>query len=346
MKLNPHGGRALEWLEEGKRGVDLSASINPLGPPECVRRFWGKLFSYVTFYPPLDPAFVGRLLGQIYGFPQEALLPCNGATQGIYLLGRVLPGEVVLIVEPCFTEYARAFELSGKRVERFSLFPEPQGDFLAYLERADIVVFGNPGNPLGDTKALRLYFSAREKGFSAIFVVDEAFQEFLGEETSLVPCVFSDRNLYVVRSLTKYFSLAGLRGGFIVTHPENIVRLVEHLEPWSMNSVLVGILRVLAESDLAPFHEATQRWLREEKSFLEDAFASFPFLGWYPSRVNFYTLWVDKEDSEFLAFLEARGIFVRNLEDFFGLDSRFFRVAVRTREENEKFLEAVRAYGR
>uniref|UniRef100_A0A7V3YMG2 Aminotransferase class I/II-fold pyridoxal phosphate-dependent enzyme n=1 Tax=Candidatus Caldatribacterium californiense TaxID=1454726 RepID=A0A7V3YMG2_9BACT len=346
MSMNPHGGRVLEWLKEGKEGIDLSASLNPLGPPEVLRKRWLDLFPALSLYPPLDPRFVGRLLEAIYGFPQEALLPCNGATQGIYLLGRVLSGKTVVIVEPCFTEYARAFRLGGKEIRHLPVFPESPLNPLEALRRADIVVLGNPGNPLGDTEGLSLYFRAREEGLSTVFVVDEAFQEFLGEETSLVFRVFFDRNLYIVRSLTKYFALAGLRGGFVVTHPENVTLLCDHLEPWSVNTVLVRALELLASEDLSPFREATRCWLLGEKAFLEREFSALPFLSFFPSRANFYTLWMEEEDPEFFAFLETRGIFVRRLGDFFGLDGRFFRVAVRTRKENERFLEVVKEYGR
>lgn len=340
MRRIPHGGRTIERQREG---LDLSASLNPLGPPEVLRKRWGELFPYVTLYPPLDPFFASQYIGKIYHLPEATILPCNGATQGIYLLARCLPGERVALVEPSFGEYRVAFALAGKRVLSWSIFPERR---LGDPEDVDIVVFGNPGNPLGDTEALELYVAARQRGLATVFVVDEAFQEFMDEATSLSRMVLEDKCLYVVRSLTKYFTLAGLRGGFLVAHPENILRLAEYLEPWSVNTVLVRVLEILAEEDLTPFREATGRWLQEEKAFLERAFQELPFLSFYPSRVNFYTLWVQEEDRELFTLFEERGIFVRNLADFVGLDGRFFRIAVRTREENERFLEVVREYGR
>ncbi|MGQ9622076.1 MAG: aminotransferase class I/II-fold pyridoxal phosphate-dependent enzyme [Candidatus Caldatribacteriaceae bacterium] len=340
---NPHGGRTIEREREGKRGIDFSANLNPLGPPEGVRTRWGELFRYVSLYPPLDPFFVSRLLERIYGFSWETLLPSGGATQGIYLLGRVLEGETVLIVEPCFSEYARAFRLGKKRVERFLVLSGE--DPLPAMRRADIVVVGNPTNPMGDVEGFHLYRWAREEGIEATFLVDEAFQEFLGEETSLTCRIFEDHRLYLVRSLTKYYALAGLRGGFIVTHPDNVLRLLEHSEPWSVNAVLVKVLEILAEEDLSPFHEATRQWLCREKAFLEESFASLSFLDFYPSRANFYTLRIGEENERFFSFLEERGIFVRRLHDFFGLDRRFFRVAVRTHKDNERLLEVVKEFG-
>lgn len=338
-----HGGRIIEWRQEGRGGIDFSANINPLGPPEVLRERWGELFEYVPLYPPLNPCFASRPIGKLYALPEETILPCNGATQGIYLLARVLSGKRVAIVEPCFLEYRMAFPLFGKEVVSWSVFPERR---LGNLEDVDIVVLGNPGNPLGDTEALELYVAARRKGLPVTFVVDEAFQEFMDEATSLAGKVVEDRNLYVVRSLTKYFALAGLRGGFLVTHPENVAFLARHLEPWSVNTILVRALEILAEVDLTFFREATRCWLREEKAFLERAFRELPFLSFYPSRVNFYTLWVENPNRAIVPFFEAQGIIVRGLSDFVGLDARFFRVAVRTREDNERLLAALRAYGR
>lgn len=347
-----HGGRRIELERSGaKIRADFSASINPWGPPEVLKEGWGELLRLVEAYPPLDWSLYRKPMAALYGYDPDFILPCNGATQGIYLLSRVLAAKRILVLEPLFTEYARAFALSGKEVFHFPLFPAPERDHLVEVVRTrniEVLVFGNPSNPLGEVGGVSLYRYLREAGFSDLsVVVDEAFQEFMGEETSLAEAVRKDRNLYLVRSLTKYYAIPGLRGGFVLSHPENVVLLERHLEPWSCNGVLWGVLEMLSAEDLSSFHDLTRENLRREKEFLETRFRRFsPLLEWYPSRVNFYTFQVKEKSGDFFRFLCDEGILVRNLGEFFGLGEGFFRMAVRRREENELFFEVVEQFAR
>ncbi|MGC8777689.1 MAG: aminotransferase class I/II-fold pyridoxal phosphate-dependent enzyme, partial [Candidatus Caldatribacteriaceae bacterium] len=292
MNANPHGGRRIELQQSGKQVLlDLSASINPFGPPEVLRRRWGELWSFVKDYPPLDFGFYQERIARIYGFSPSMIVPCNGATQGIYLLSRVLPVKRVLILEPLFTEYARAFALAGKEIFHLVLSPGcPFEELVGTLKREciDAVVLGNPSNPLGDTEGVEIYHRLREvPHFEALFViVDEAFQEFLGEETSVSPYLPRDPRLYLVRSLTKYYALPGLRGGFLLADAANAAHLLPHLEPWSVNGVLAGALDMLSKEDLSTFHEFTRENLSREKEFLEVNLKQWAFLEYFPSRAN------------------------------------------------------------
>jgi threonine-phosphate decarboxylase len=349
MNDNPHGGRRIELEAAGKRVLlDVSANLNPWGPPEVLRQRWGELFRLVELYPPLSLSFYRERMAKISGFSPRCLLPCNGATQGIYLLSRVLGVERVLILEPLFTEYARAFTVAGKQVFRFSLFPGyDRRDLWRYIEQEKIqaVVLGNPSNPLGDTEGALLYERLRKENPGLIFIIDEAFQEFMGEETSLYERLSGDPRLYLVRSLTKYYALAGLRGGFILTHPANLASLERHLEPWSMNGILAGALEILSREDLSGFHRNTWENLRQEKIFLEEAFRRWEgIFTLFPSRVNFYTLRIHRSQEEFFAFLEEEGVVVRRLTEFFALGEDFFRIAVRRREENQILVEVVERF--
>ena len=147
-----HGGRVIEWQRKsGRTYLDFSANLNPWGPPREVKERWGELFYYATVYPPLDCSFYREELAKIYNLSSSFILPTNGATAGIYLLARQLPGETVLILEPCFSEYARSFSRARKKIERV-FFPAPSNS----LPPADIVVWGNPTNPWGEPPSFLL----------------------------------------------------------------------------------------------------------------------------------------------------------------------------------------------
>lgn len=343
-----HGGRLFE--EKEKQDIlllDFSSSINPWGPPPVLKENWPKMWRWVSTYPPLDISLLQKWIAQIYGFSQQAILPCNGATQAIYLLGRLLEGKKVVIVEPCFTEYASAFRIAGKEVEHF--FYLGNGDIeeeLASLFRIDpdIIVMGNPTNPLGNPypKAFLegIWEYALEK--KVFLVVDEVFQEFMSEETSFSQKIEECRRLFVVRSLTKYFSIPGLRGGFLLTHPSNVNFLKDYVEPWSVNAILASALKILSESDLSVFKEITLKNLEKEREYLEKKWKAFSgVVLFYPSRVNFYMFRILGEGADFGAFCYQRGMLIRNLSDFWGLDSSFYRVSVRKHSDNQRFVEAL-----
>ncbi|MCD6155688.1 MAG: aminotransferase class I/II-fold pyridoxal phosphate-dependent enzyme, partial [Candidatus Atribacteria bacterium] len=198
-----HGGRLFE--EEEKRGslfLDFSSSINPWGPPPVLRENWFNMWQWVSAYPPLDISLFQRWIARIYGFPERAILPCNGATQGIYLLGRLLEGKKVTIIEPCFTEYTFAFRVGGKEVEHFFYLgnEEAERSLKSLFDTCpDIIVMGNPPNPLGNPypegflKAVWEYALEKE----LFLVIDEVFQEFMDEETSFSKKIEEYQRLFI-----------------------------------------------------------------------------------------------------------------------------------------------------
>jgi len=344
-----HGGIWLPWGREASSlPLDFSVNLNPWGPPPELRENWDRLFSYLTFYPPLELEFYQQLLARLYPFfPPSAILPGNGATQIIYLLGRELEGETVGIVEPSFSEYRRAFSQAGWTVLPILAPPlvEEKDVWQAIRDqRPDCLIVGNPPSPSGFP--FSAYFWQEVLSFCRYqkinLVVDEVFQEFMGEESSLASQIEESRNLYLVRSLTKYWSLPGLRGGFLASHPQNITALAPRIEPWSINSLLTAVLELLAASDLAAFQQITRVNLRTEKQFLEENLPSE--LQLFPSRVNFYLARV--ETGDLASFLEEQGIKVRRAQNFWGLDQRFVRLAVRNHSDNEQLVKAVKEFVR
>ncbi|MCX6090752.1 MAG: aminotransferase class I/II-fold pyridoxal phosphate-dependent enzyme [Candidatus Atribacteria bacterium] len=350
MTVPVHGGRIIEMEQDGKKLLDLSASINPWGPPPVLHQNWETLFRYVSVYPPLDWSYYQRDLSRLSGFPPENILPCHGATQGIYLLARYLPGQEVVILEPCFTEYARAFHEAGKTIGHFlCLEPVDWNALFDFLKKnkPDILVLGNPGNPLGMSypepviKALEEWCHSE----NIVLIIDEAFQEFIQDQTSVARETIKREGVFVVRSLTKYYALAGLRGGFLLGTETAIDRFLAFLEPWSINAILAAALHLLAQSDLSLFHAETRKNLLGEKKVIEEAFCAVPgsFL-LFPSLVNYYTIHLIGNPEPWYAHLENQGIVVRSLADFWGLTRQFFRFAVRNHEENARFIEVVRRY--
>ena len=161
------------------------------------------------------------------------------------------------------------------------------------------------------------------------------------EKESALSAVVTDGRGIVLRSLTKFYALPGLRLGYAVAAKGIIDRLERLIPPWSVGT-LAQAAGVAALADDG-YRGRTLRLVNEEREFLFSRLASLPGLRPYPSSANYLL-------AEFTSGLSAttirerlfpRRILIRDCADFPGLDHRFFRVAVRSREENERLFAAL-----
>lgn len=352
MKRSEHGGDVLRVARElgvpPSAILDFSASINPLGMPPGVRQAALAALEQSTHYPELDAASLTEALAAHLGLPAANILPGSGSTELLYHAARVLRPRRVLLVTPAFSEYERALNLVGAEIDFFPL--SPQDDFRFDAERllrrltpeTDVILFANPGNPGGagiEPKVVEAIVQAvREQ---AVVAVDEAFVDF-APHLSVLDRIMKYGNLYVFRSLTKFYAIPGLRAGFLAGPERGIGLLAASRPPWPFSTVA----QAAAEACLR--EEAFRRQTLEIIPVLRQQLAEdLRSLGLkvYPSVANYLLARIDsaqKTARELATSLRGRGILIRDCSNFPPLDGRFFRVAVRTAEENGKLLAALR----
>jgi threonine-phosphate decarboxylase len=173
-------------------------------------------------------------------------------------------------------------------------------------------------------------------------VVDEAFADFT-EGESIKDEVLKRKNLVVLRSMTKFFGMAGLRLGFIFAHPETIERFLRFMPPWSVNTP-ASMAGAAALKD-TEYVQKTHAWLLRERAFLLEGLTSIAGLAPYPPAANFIMVRIAGAGltAEGLkARLLKKGILIRELGSFRGLGPGYFRVGVRERADNEALLRALR----
>ena len=325
--------------------LDFSASINPLGPPPGVRQAVMNAFDQVVHYPDPEVTELRQALARRYCLPLENLRVANGSTELIHLLPRLFSGRRALIVAPPFSEYAAALEQGGWEVQYFFLAPEDGFDLsLTKLAESlaggfDLLVIANPGNPTGALvpleKITRLLELCRNRG--TVPVIDEAFMDFCQEE-SAVSTLLEDGRGVILRSLTKFFALPGLRLGYAIGATGIIRRLGELIPPWSVGSLAQAAgLAALADDD---YPQRTLHLIADERVFLSSSIARLPGMHPYPSAANY--LLIRRTSGASVATLRGRllhqGILIRDCGNFPALSGHFFRVAVRSRAENERLL--------
>jgi len=182
---------------------------------------------------------------------------------------------------------------------------------------------------------LKIVDAARRHGTTV--VLDEAFMDFT-EDCSLKKHAARCDNLIILRSLTKFFGLPGLRIGYVIAHPEIIAKLSKKQGPWSVNAP--AQLAAVESLQDGSFITKTRAYVKEARDVLMRDLKQIPCLSVFPGAANFLLLRINRPSmitaAEVYEQLLIKGMVIRTCEDFDGLDNRFFRIAVKKKSENKK----------
>jgi len=328
--------------------LDFSANMNPLGPSAATERIIAERWRDIASYPdPASRELVKAIAGK-YAIPEDSILVGNGAAELIDLLVRKLSPKITGLAQPSFSEYEQAVRHSGGRVYAIPLLAENgfelQWDAVEHaMDRTDLLFLGHPNNPTGKLLPQRLIDAVVHRKHPLI--LDEAFVDFSPNEegVSRIRQAAANRDLYVIRSMTKFYTVPGIRLGFLVAHPDYIRELREAQVPWSVNFLAQALGKAALEDD--DYAATSRAWLLDERP-------------WLTSRLRELGLYVCDSDTNFLLFglpqtfglnikqlqfaMGRKGIMLRDASLFPGLDDRYGRTAIRLRAENEKLLAALR----
>lgn len=358
MPLAIHGGDifgAARRLEVPiSRIIDFSANINPLGPsPKAYRRLKRELHT-VCHYPDQRQEELRSLIASKQKIDPECIVFGNGATQLLYVIARWLKPRKALLIVPGFSEYPAALASVQSDLTEFRLRPEngfrlETQVFLGTLEekRPDLIVLANPNNPTGTViphdvlvQIARLCRRTRTH-----FVVDESFIDFT-QEPSLVRLAVEGRYLIVVRSLTKFFALPGLRIGYLTAHRSVAQTLCRTLEPWSVNTLALAAAAGSIKD--SAYRKRTLALVAREREYL---LAGLQKLGWiepFPSQTNFVLARINSRrvrGDTLRKKLESMRLLIRDSCGFKGLGPQYVRFAIRTHTENKRLMSALRVVG-
>lgn len=348
-----HGGNIFDIARhlnaEPSGIIDFSASINPLGLSPIVRKSLICSLDSLVHYPDNTHRDLKQALGNHHGLSPANIVIANGSTEIIYHLPAMLPGSRALIISPSFNEYVRALGQHHWEVHHFTL--KPENNFLidlAALEHAladgfDALYLCNPGNPNGTLYNLRsiekIYSMCIASG--TFLVLDEAFMDFCEDSSAKRDIVKGDNGI-VLRSMTKFFGIPGLRLGYALSSTTMADRLDAMGGPWSVNTLaLAAGVAALQDKE---HNQRTVEYIRQERRSFFDRLSGFRQLKVYPSSANFLLAEITDgmPATELRDRLMHQRILIRDCSNFMGLSPRFFRVAVRTTEENDRLMTALK----
>ncbi|MCX7794304.1 MAG: threonine-phosphate decarboxylase CobD [Thermodesulfovibrionales bacterium] len=350
-----HGGDIYSLLMEGFRYediIDFSASVNPLGPPDSVMNALRDNPVILRHYPDPCSWELRRAIADEHNIEPDRVITGNGSTELIYLLVRSLRPKRALIPAPTFSEYERACRIYGSEVEIYHLYEEDKFDIdpdkfissliTSYSSRSFNMVFlCNPNNPTGRLMKREDVIKIAEavRDLKCYLVVDEAFMDFVPEE-SIINMVKENPYLIVLRSMTKFYGLAGLRLGYGVFDKDLAEELLYYKEPWTVNgpAQIAGITSLNDKAFRLLTLQVTEEWKKDMESLFEER-----GIYYIPSAANFYIFKAPERTAE---ILRKKGILIRDCSNFRGLKKingyAWFRVSVRNPEENRRLMEALK----
>jgi len=339
-----HGGNIYEIKQKKQASVlDFSANINPLGIPPRINKVLNERLKDLVHYPDTKARRLIAALARYWRVKEENVLVGNGSTELIYLILNAFEPDKVILPAPSFTEYERAARISGSQV-RFIQMLESEGFCLNFdsINNCDMLFICNPNNPTGNL----VVNSRADIGniHAKRIIIDEAFMDFVPDEkiyTFILEAVCS-KKIIVLRTLTKFFALPGLRVGYLIAHKDIIRILKEYQMPWSVNVLAQAAAEQCLSEDA--FIQRSKQLIAKERAFLYERFARIRELKPYLSAANFLLVKIKDKRLTSTCLKErlfGKSILIRDCANFRGLNKQFIRVAVRTHKENMQLAQAI-----
>jgi threonine-phosphate decarboxylase len=324
--------------------LDFSANLNPLGPPQEVLAALASSLLEIAHYP--DPAALAatEAVAQYLGLGREHVLLTSGGMAALALVAGGLPIRVGVVVEPAFGGYREA--LASEDVPYRGHLGPVEELLDAPFDPGTLLVLGQPANPTGRLTPRGVLLGlaehlARRGGW---LLLDEAFIDFLpdADQVSFRGRAAEDSTVVVVGSLTKFFTLPGLRLGYLVGTRELVRHLAARQLSWSVGSL--PQVAAVAATNAQAFIEESRTFFPPVRRALAQSLAATGLFDVTEGSANYLLL--DARPSgrpaAHLAALSAeRGVLVRDASNFPGLSPYHLRVAVRTPEENERLVSVL-----
>ena len=349
-----HGGNGRLLAQamgiDSENWIDFSANINPLGISNNLKSVLKDSIDRLTEYPDLNNHQEKKLIKDYHRKNDLNVLLSNGAVGIFYELAKILHPKNLLILSPTFMEYEKAFRQVGSEINYFKLSPstftlEVDQLLLSCTEliSGDVVLLCNPNNPTGtvitveELSKIASHLLERD----IILIIDEAFVDFMETEDkySFVQSLSLFQNTIVVRSLTKFYAIPGLRLGYAISAHNSLDLIEEQRAPWTINQLaLQAIPAILTDSD---YQKKTKIWLGVEKNFLYDSLKMFKELKVLKPTVN-YIFFKYEGNKNLQKELWKHKIFIRSCSNYVNLNKEYYRIAIRSRTENEKLLDALK----
>ena len=326
--------------------IDFSSNVNP--------HIISDLGKYVLegleksrSYPDINYTNLRNNISDYIKVDSELIIPGNGATEIIYLLMKSIKRRLA-ILNPTFSEYGRGAKLNNLEIIDFHLKEENNfsidlDEIQKNMDKFDSLFVCNPNNPNGKVKDLNELLDLMIEN-DKLLIVDETFMEFVGEEEkySLINKIEQTPNLFILKAVTKFFGMPGLRLGYGVTSNKQIIKnIYEYKEPWTINSFAENLSNYLFK-DKEYINGSKDYYINERKFMLEEL-RKISRLKVYDTDTNFILIKLRDYEANLLKLelFEKYNILIRDASNFIGLDKNYVRVAIKSHKDNRILIESL-----
>ncbi len=299
-----------------------------------LRLFLSEKMKCIHSYPEPEAESLRKCLAIKENIEEDNLLITNGATEAIYLIAQTYKGANTGILIPTFSEYEDACSINKHKLSFFLNLDNLPMDL-------DLIWICNPNNPTGriiNKESLIELITSRRK---TLFIIDQSYEYFSKEKTLTSKALTTD-NVILLHSMTKHFSIPGLRLGYITGCSKIIQKIRGFKMPWSVNQLAIEAGKYLINSkdtgDIDTILKETQR-LKQELEHLN-------IVDIMPSDTHYLLCKLQKGNSKELKeyLLKQHAILIRDASNFRGLDKTYFRIASQSRVENNLLIKAIKLW--
>ena len=337
--------------------VTFSSNVNPLGFSEGFKRSVREITDCIREYPERDYGTLRKALGDYTGVDPSYIIPGNGSTELIGAFIRCFEGGNALIVAPAYAEYERETALAGGKVTYFEL--EEKDDFEfdegrladALNGQQDILILCNPVNPTSTALPVTGMEMVLQKAQSCDIsvLVDETYVEFCDmQKYSAESLIEKYDNLFVIRSMSKFFSCPGLRLGYAMTKNTGLIEKINgKKDPWSVSSFAEKAASLLLHDK--EHIRASKEFIKNERERVCRSLDELSVFGlkYYSPCANFVLCRLEKQGKaagDLFEYCISRKLMIRDCTGYGNLDERYFRFCFMGRENDDRLIATIKDY--
>lgn len=361
-----HGGDVYtEGMLKGIKLLDYSSNINPLAISLNFTSHINEALDKINLYPDVKYRYLKKDVisylknSEIYfsknksnctylsQISEKQIFVGNGASEILDLVISSL--NSITIVVPSFVEYEDISKKHKLKIEYSYLNNNMEYDYddmITKLSSTDGLIIGNPNNPNGCIidfnrfKEVLDYCEAQQK----LAIIDEAFVEFvLDYDKSIIKHIDKYRSIVIIRAITKFYGMPGIRFGYGVTINNKLIEFMEkNQNPWSVNCFAeIAVKYALVDES---FIKKSKEWIEQERELMFLSLKRIRFIEKvYISYGNYFLCKLKYlSSSKLFDIMLSHGILIRNCNNYLGLDDSYVRFAIKDRESNEIFIEKLK----
>ena len=333
--------------------VLYDANLNPLGIPVSVKQSIANNISSIIKYPDIYYANLKTAIADYAGTTLERIIMGNGSPDLLRLFAALLTPKKALILVPSNTEYEKVMTAYGCETVFYNLDEEKEYeldvmDLIQKLDSSlDLVILGNPNNPTSKriTRDEVAQLAEACKTLDIFLLVDEMYVEFLDdyEEVTAVPLTDEFTNLAVLRSVSKFFAVPGLRFAYAIMNNEELAHIIDLTTTKNNIATLSAIAGVDMFKD-TKYIEDSRSTVHTERSLVYLAMAPCRTIKLFKPQANFMLMKILKDDlnsSMVAEHCSLRGIMIRRCDDIRGLSNKYIRFCFMNPKQNDLMVNTI-----